>query len=99
MLKQVQHDGVTQRSIPRLSFSSPIRLISTQARASRLNWVYSLHAESPDSGARKGNIMLEPKKPDEPIDGSSLKSGTTQDKTKEGGQKGSTDSIETKQQK
>lgn len=43
--------------------------------------------------------MLEPKKPDEPVDGSSLQSGTTQDKTKQGGQKGGTDSTETKQQK
>ncbi|MFN3726536.1 MAG: hypothetical protein ACK4SZ_09540 [Allosphingosinicella sp.] len=43
--------------------------------------------------------MLEPKKPDETTDGSSLKSGTTQQTTEKGGQKGSTDSTETKQQK
>ena len=39
--------------------------------------------------------MLEPKKPDEPVDGSSLKSGSTE----KGGQKGGTDSTETKKQK
>ena len=43
--------------------------------------------------------MLEPKKPDEPVDGSSLKSGTTQQTTEKGGQKGGTGSTETKQQK
>ncbi|HEY0326482.1 MAG TPA: hypothetical protein VGC46_11000 [Allosphingosinicella sp.] len=45
--------------------------------------------------------MLEPKKPGDPVEGGDgLRSTTTTDqKTKDGGQKGSTDSTETKQQK
>jgi hypothetical protein len=41
-------------------------------------------------------IMLEPQKPDQK-DGSSLKSGTTEQTTEKGGKKSSTDSTQTKQ--
>ena len=44
--------------------------------------------------------MLEPKKPEDPVEGGEgLQSGTQQKTQQDGGQKGSTDSTETKQQK